>query len=56
MGNSIEVPLKIKNTARKGVPIVAPCVKNLTTIYEDVGLIPGLSQWVKGLVLLQAVV
>ena len=31
-----------------GVPVVAQRVKNLTGIHEDVGLIPGLTQWVKG--------
>ena len=30
-----------------GVPVVAQWVKNPTSIYEDVGLIPGLVQWVK---------
>ena len=29
-------------------------VKNLTRIHEDMDLIPGLTQWVKDLVLLQA--
>ena len=29
-------------------------VKNLTGIHKDVGLIPGLNQWVKDLVLLQS--
>ena len=26
---------------------MAPWVKNLISIHEDVGLIPGLTQWVK---------
>ena len=30
-----------------GVPTVAQSVKNPTSIHEDVGLIPGLDQWVK---------
>ena len=38
------------------VPIVAQQVKNLTSIHEDVGLVPGLAQWVNDLVLPQAVV
>ena len=35
----------------QGVPIVAQRVKNLTSIHEDTGFIPGLTQWVKNLTL-----
>ena len=34
-----------------GVPIVAQQVKNLTSIHQDAGLIPGLTQWIKDLAL-----
>jgi len=36
---------------KKGVPIVAQQLTNPTSIREDVGMIPGLAQWVKDLVL-----
>ena len=38
----------------RGVPAVAQCVKNPTSIHEDSGSIPGLTKRVKDLVLLQA--
>ena len=34
-----------------GVPVVAQQLTNLTRNHEVVGSIPGLPQWVKGLVL-----
>ena len=37
----------------EGIPIMAQKVKNPTSIHEDVGLVPGLSQWVKNPALLQ---
>ena len=42
--------------ANRGVPIVAQQVKNPMSILEDVGSIPGLTQWVKDVVLPQAAV
>ena len=45
----------MNNNPSLGIPIVAQQVKNLTSIHEDVGLIPGLTHWVKDLGLLQDV-
>ena len=36
---------------QKGVPIMAQWLTNPTSILGDMGLIPGLAQWVKDLVL-----
>ena len=50
-----EVPLGEKRhiwKAVRGIPVVGQWVKNPTSIHEDPGLIPGLSQWVKDLALL----
>ena len=44
---SISPVLKIK----AGVPVMVQWETNLTSIYENIGSIPGLSQWVKDLVL-----
>jgi len=44
------------NSSFLGVPIVAQWVKDPTSIHEDVGSIPGLTQGVKAPTLLQAVV
>ena len=36
---------------KKGVPFVVQQLMNPTKIYEDLGSLPGLSQWVKDPVL-----
>ena len=46
---------KKKKKKDMGVPIVAQWVKNpQPTVHKDVGLIPGLTQWVKDPALPQA--
>ena len=40
-----------RKEAKKGVPFVAQQLTNLTSIHIDMGLIPGLTQWLKDPVL-----
>ena len=49
-------PIKESKNEVQGVPVVAQQVRNYTGIHEDQGLISRLTQWVKDLALLQAVV
>ena len=44
---NVTLQLKIKILKQEGVPISAERIMNPTSIDEDVGTIPGLTQWVK---------
>ena len=40
-------PFSQIKSVNTGVPVVAQQVTNLASIHEDLGSIPGLTQWVK---------
>ena len=44
--------LTVQKMSTVGVPVVVQWLTNLTRNHEDEGLVPGLAQWVKDLVLL----
>ena len=55
--NGRQASMHKKSTEKlfSGVPVVAQRVKSPTSIHKEVGLIPGLDQWVKDPALLRAV-
>ena len=51
-GSASAPPIFVDQKATEGVPDVVQQIKNPTSIHEEVGLIPGLTQWVRALALL----
>ena len=49
MGGAICFIQSTNSDVNLRVPAVAQLVKNPTSIHEDVGLVPGPSQWVPGI-------
>ena len=49
MGTPKEISLKKKKGKKKWSSCYGSVVMNLTSIHEDVGLIPGPTQWLKDL-------
>ena len=47
----VQLKKKKKKRGQAEVPIMAQWLINLTSIHEDVGSIPGLTQWIKDPVL-----
>ena len=58
MGVALKKKKKVKSTRIHylGVPMVAQQVKNPASIHEAAGSIPGVAQWIRDPVLLQAAV